>query len=692
MPVARRFFWILSLCILATFVNHGTDARSELRDASRAKVWVFFSDHGETGKAELHDMLASAKIDERALSRRARRSRSAAPAIYDLPVYQSYVDALRTLGAEIRRESRYFNAVSAWVTPEQLRAVSELPFVSFTDRVRTGRRRVPATSRRGSETMNTVPRMDGDLDYGFSEPQHLMINTIPLHAEGLTGGGIRIAVFDTGFFLDHKGLAHLDIVAEWDFINDDGVTADQYNDVEGQMWHGTHSLGIVASNFPGSTMGTAWSAEFILGKTERLLDEIESEEDDYIAALEWADGLGVDVVSSSLGYFYWYTQDEMDGDTALITRAVDIAASRGILVVTAAGNEGNSSWGTIIAPADADSAIAVGAVDPDGILKGYSSRGPTADGRIKPDVVAQGHLVTTLNWQDASAIAAAGGTSAATPLVAGAAALILQKHPDWSPIQVRDALRATASRTDTPGNDYGWGIIDAYAAAYHSATASIDIDIRPGACDNPFNPKSRGVLPVLLLGSDDINVCDIDIATLLLAGAGAAHARVADMSGGTDCASQAPDGHDDLLIKFRSEEIAAPTTSSKGDIVTLGLTGQLVDGTTIGGQADVRIVGNQGGPVLTETIRATKPTGLGAAVPNPFNPVTRIQYHVAANTHVELSIYDVRGRRVATLVDAVRPTGEHTATWNASARSSGVYFYRLSSDGIEETRKLILLK
>jgi hypothetical protein len=679
--------------MLATFFNHSTSALSELHEDARVKMWVFFTDHGESSKVELQDMLARVQIDERASMRRAQRSRTAGANIHDLPVHAAYVDAVRALGTEVRHESRYFNAISAWVTPEQLRAVSRLPFVGSTDRVRTGTRRVPEVNRRALETMRIVPRMDDDIDYGLSDTQHVLINTKPLHAEGYTGEGVRIAVFDTGFWLEHSGLAHLNVIAEWDFINDDGVTADQFNDVEGQMWHGLVSLGIVGSNWPGRVMGTAWSAEFILAKTEHLIEEIQSEEDDYIAALEWADDLGVDVVSSSLGYFYWYTQSDMDGDTALITRAVDIAASRGILVVTAAGNEGTSSWGTIIAPADADSAIAVGAVASDGIIRDYSSRGPTADGRIKPDVMAQGYLVASLSWMDANAIAPGGGTSAATPLVAGAAALLLQKHPDWSPIQVRDALRATASQSDTPNNDYGWGIIDAYAASNYSASVAVDIDIRPGACDNPFNPKSCGVLPVLLLGSDDLDVTTIDVGSLRLAGASAVRANVTDMAGGADCATQASDGHSDLLVKFDAGEIAASMAAAeKHSLVTLELIGELDNGTAIAGEGTVRIVGNQGGPIFSDNFRTAMTTRLSTAVPNPFNPTTRISFRVTTRSHVELSVYDIRGRRVATLIDTVHPAGEHSVVWQATDQPSGVYLYRLQANGVEETRKLLLLK
>jgi len=696
MPSARRFLSAVSFAILAQLTIMSMVAEAgplSLPDQSRVKVWIYFSDHGEASHDELRDMLARVSINERAQLRRTRRSRSKGPDAHDLAVNAAYVDAVRETGSELRHESRYLNAVSAWTDAEQLRAIAGLPFVRRIDRVRTGKRAVPEADPRFHDTVLAVPHVADDLDYGISDAQHRMINTKPLHAEGYAGRGVRIAVFDTGFFRSHNGLAHLNVIAEWDFINDDGITADQAHDIGGQMAHGTSSLGILASYWPGVTMGVAWEAEYILAKTERLMEEVESEEDNYVAALEWADGLGVDVVSSSLGYLYWYDREDMDGDTAVVTKAVDIAASRGILVVTAAGNQGNTAWSTIIAPADADSAIAVGMVDLQGVVPDASSRGPTYDGRIKPDVVAQGLLVATLNWQSASAPAAGTGTSAATPLVAGAAALALQKHPDWSPIDVRDALRATASRADTPDNAYGWGIIDAYAAANHGGVITATIDVRPGSCDNPFNPKSRGVLPALLLGSVDLDVHAVDTASLRLAGSTALRATVVDAAGNGDCAGQSPDGRDDLLIRFDSEEIAASMTpAAKGEAVTLALTGALHDGTTLAGEAVVRIVG---GEDRSDHDKASEPgftSGLGAAVPNPFNPITRISYSLAHAAPVELVVYDIRGRLVATLVDNVQPAGRHVARWDAAGHASGVYFYRLRSDGVDETRKLVLLK
>ena len=678
-------------------------------DQPRLKVWVYFTDHGESGSAGLSGLLRRVEIPPRALERRMRRARTIGADPHDLAVAAQYVDAVRALGCEVHRSSKYLNAVSAWASPGQLEAIARLPFVQRIDRVATGTRPLPDSKffpPGGGTDANETPgsAAAGGIEYGLSAFQQWMTDTPPLHAAGLHGEGVRVAVLDTGFFVrhgrgypGHPAFDSLNVIAQWDFINDDSVTADEASDFQGQMSHGTGTLGIIAANWPGRVMGTAWAAQYILAKTERLLEEIQVEEDDYVAALEWADGLGVDVVSSSLGYYAWYSYADMDGKTAVCTRAVEIAASHGILVVTAIGNFGGHRWPSILAPADADTAVAVGAADSSGAVMFYSSQGPTWDGRIKPDVLAYGRLLITLDWQYPFRLGTLGGTSAATPLVAGACALILQKHPDWSPVQVRDALRATASHAKDPNDDHGWGLVDAYAASNYARAIRVAVEVEPGSCDNPFNPKRQGILPTFLLGGVDLDVRKVDVASLRLAGAKAVRTTILDAEGAggdLNCANPSPDGFEDLWVAFQAAEMAASLgPAARGDTANLALTGQLADGTPIEGRCFVRIVGAQRAFELTERSPGeVLRTGLGSAFPNPFNPATRISYHLAAEAHVDLLVYDVLGRQVAILENGVRPPVEHSVAWDASSQASGVYFYRLRAGGFEQTRKFLLLK
>ncbi|GAF80334.1 unnamed protein product, partial [marine sediment metagenome] len=242
-------------------------------------------------------------------------------------------------------------------------------------------------------------------------------------------------------------------------------------------------------------IGPAFKADFLLAKTEMLIEEIDLEEDNYVRALEWGEALGADIASSSLGYTDWYTWQDMDGNTAVTTKAVDIAASLGMLCVTAVGNEnGAYKWNHIIAPADADSVISVGAVDDTSGIASFSSRGPSYDGRIKPEVCALGVSTACASGNGVS-YTHLDGTSLSTPLVAGAAAVLLSANPSWTPMMVREALMKTASQSNTPDNDYGYGIIDIWEAI-NIDTLLLDGKTIPGEFllyqnyPNPFNSNT----------------------------------------------------------------------------------------------------------------------------------------------------------------------------------------------------------
>jgi subtilisin family serine protease len=378
---------------------------------------------------------------------------------------------------------RWFNAVSVEATGRQVDALAALPFVDRLDVVRRYRRlpegdrgREPETgassTAAGPEDLPWKTRLgtsSAALDYGIAENQVRQLNVPAVHALGLHGEGVVVAMFDTGFnTLSHQSLAQAQIAATRDFVNGDADVADGGR---GDGSHGTQTLSVIGGFQSGRLIGPAFAATFLLAKTEDTTSETPVEEDNWAAATEWAEARGADVISSSLGYLTFdaphrsYTPADMNGQTAVSTRAADAAAARGVVVVNSAGNSGfNASANTLGAPADGRLVIAVGAVDAAGNRVSFSSVGPSADGRVKPDVVAQGAAVIAATPRTGSGYAPVNGTSFSCPLTAGVVALMLQARPSATVQQVEDALRRTASRANNPDNLTGHGIVNAIAA------------------------------------------------------------------------------------------------------------------------------------------------------------------------------------------------------------------------------------
>ncbi|MGB5137422.1 MAG: S8 family peptidase, partial [Candidatus Zixiibacteriota bacterium] len=353
-------------------------------------------------------------------------------------------------------------------------------------------------------------------DYGPSFVQMNQIQVPALHDLGYKGEGIRILMLDTGFRVNHPVFAHTDIEATYDFINNDADVDDDLPD-SSQPIHGTQTFSIIGASVEGLMLGVAYEATFLLAKTEIRADEIQAEEDNWVAGIEWGESLGSDVVSSSLGYTDWYDSTDFDGNTAITTRAADIAASLGVIVVNSAGNQqqpGNTG-ATLIAPSDGDSVISVGAVDLGGQIAGFSSYGPSYDGRIKPDVCAMGVSDAVAN-PSSNGLMTASGTSFSCPLVAGAVALLLQAKPEWGYGEIYTALTSTANRSNSPDNVYGYGIVrslDALNYENHESRNIVGIVAYP----NPFVRAVRFDFEIPPVGKVEIRIYTIageKIATL----------------------------------------------------------------------------------------------------------------------------------------------------------------------------------
>jgi len=452
----------------------------ERADGTPIPVWVKFVDKGLTAAETVLalDNLA-AEIPANVKMRRAKGT-SAAPLVdeADLPLNPGYLESVAATGARSRQQSRWLNTASFDATPDQIQAIAGLPFVTVIDLVGRGsgsRPQLTAEAPPGAEAIIEAAGNDkslGGLAYGASLPGLEQINVTGAHAMGLSGAGVTIAILDTGFQLDHECLRDVDVVATWDFINDDAYVGPRKNDHRDQVLYGTAVLSTLAGYSPDNLIGSAYGASMILAKTEDLLGETPAEEDNWIAALEWAEGLGADIVSSGLGYYYWYDFADLDGSTAIITIAAELAAARGVCIVNSVGDQrGNQDWNHILPPSDGRSVIAVGSADLNGQITYFSSPGPTADGRIKPDVLALG-AGTSIAYSGLSDMYFYGyGTNYTVPLVSGVAALMLENNPHLNPAQILEALRETAGRAQLPDNDYGWGIIDAVAAMNYWAPA-----------------------------------------------------------------------------------------------------------------------------------------------------------------------------------------------------------------------------
>ena len=431
--------------------------RAGLRSGSFYRAWIFFNDKTESESTPDNVFQKTLdNLDNRTRMRRSKVRHFSLVDNRDIPVLPDYIDEIKYTGVIIRTVSKWLNAVSVSGTIEQLRSISDFPFVKKIDPVYGGKRKSPV--QKSLLKSSTEP---GRSDYGPSYNQLDQINVIAAHEAGYTGAGVRVLMLDTGYYTDHEAIHEEQVIAEWDFINNDGETQNEEGDHDSQHNHGTYTLSALGGRFDGELYGPAYEAEFLLAKTEDVSQEVPIEEDQYVAGLEWGESLGADIASSSLGYIDWYELEDLDGMTAVTTIAVNTAIENGMVVVTAVGNSGA---GGIVVPADAENVIACGAVDSDGNIASFSSQGPTADGRIKPEVCALGVSTYCAGVNSTSAYRYENGSSLATPLVAGAAACVLQAHPDWIPQQVREALMMTASDPENPDNQYGWGIIDVIEA------------------------------------------------------------------------------------------------------------------------------------------------------------------------------------------------------------------------------------
>lgn len=394
----------------------------------------------------------------------------------DFPVNPEYIQQIAGLGVKILNTSRWLNGISVETADsDKVFKIRALPFVKSiektgihlnVDNSKMDYRMEYLMSFTGEEE-DTTQSLVGGLTphtkeyYGKAWNQTKMLDGQDLHSLGLTGKGITIAILDGGFMNVHKltTFEHLfqnkQLLGTWDFVELDSDVYDDNN-------HGMNVLSCMAAKTPGKMVGTAPDANYWLLRTEDANSEYPIEETNWAAGAEFADSAGVDIINSSLGYTLYddrmlsYDYSQLNGKISRASRAATIAAKKGILVCNAAGNEGDNDWQYIGAPADADGIITVGGVTADSLRSDFSSYGPTADGRLKPMLVAQATNTTVASV--ANSFYSSNGTSFATPVLAGMVACLVQAHPDKTVEEIIEALQLSGTQYFAPDTAIGYGI------------------------------------------------------------------------------------------------------------------------------------------------------------------------------------------------------------------------------------------
>ena len=452
------------------------------------RYMVFFSDKADS-PYRIED--PGAFLSQRAIDRRVRQNITITEE--DLPVNPAYIEGLRALDIETYFVTKWMNGVLVQAEGSKLPAIQALDFVSHIDYVAPGPKLTPEIEP-DPGFMEAEPVDRGALS---NVMQRDMLGGDVMNEAGYTGEDVWIAFMDGGFRNVNQAtyFAYLFNAGQYlggkDFVTN-GANPFQYS------LHGTGVLSTVVGDAGSDFRGIAPDCSVLLLVTEDTREEFRIEEYNWLFGAEYADSLGIDIISSSLGYSYFddpsmdYTNADLDGETAVITRASELAFSKGMLMVTSAGNSGSSTWRLISAPADGKNVLAVGAVDGNRQRASFSSVGPTADGRIKPDVVAQGSGTALFQ----SGYTTSNGTSFSSPLITGLAAGLWQANPDWNNEQLLQAIKSRGSRFGSPDNLVGYGI------PHFESDRVWDIGEPGVAWSLHPNPVSQGLITLETLNTD----------------------------------------------------------------------------------------------------------------------------------------------------------------------------------------------
>lgn len=471
----KRFLY-LALIILS--IACGVNA-SEIH---QQRYWVFFNEPTLTYD-ELREALQTAEsnLSPKSFQRRQKmRSIGQLADECDLPIPSFLLDSLQKYSVVIYRQAKSIRSVSIYATSSQIELLQTKSWIKKIKPVAYGiadadlqEKNIYVEQPHREYNPRSINESDWtETEYAYSYRQLANINLIQVHQRGYTGRNVLVGMLDAGYnrltpaygFFRHNLFDSLNIVATRDFVNND-TNVTNHGDM-GDGSHGTRTLSCIAGFRLGAYIGASPHASVALAKTENTQYERRIEEDNYIAGLEWLDSLGCDIVSSSISYRYFeddtvgYPYRLRDGNTAFITIAADLMAQRGLLVANSTGNRGSTAEPWMSVPADGDTVLSVGAVNFDSTYATFSSRGPTYDGRIKPEVVAPGVMVAHASPFSDTMIVYASGTSLSTPIISGSCATLLSANPMLTPMDLIRILRQSAHQSASPDTFLGWGIPD----------------------------------------------------------------------------------------------------------------------------------------------------------------------------------------------------------------------------------------
>ena len=642
---------------------------------AQTKYFIYFKDKGlsvgeSLNKSTLYYKEAVKTLTPAAIERRRKTLGEEFIDYDDIPVNENYIRAIEEEGITVINKLSWFNSVSAYLTQEQIKTIMAFSFVKSITPVRTLKFK-PEKSTHVNDLNKTTFT---NPEYGKSYFQLAMEDIPAVHALGITGQGVLIGLLDSGFnWKLHESLKNSKVVAEYDFINHDSVTANQPGDPAGQDSHGTLVFSVVGGYKDSTLIGASFNSSFLLAKTENIASESHIEEDNYAAALIWMENYGVQITSSSLGYnifddsTYSYTYQDMNGNTTIVAKACKLAFHRGVVTITSAGNEGDQPWFYVDTPADEDSILAIGAVDNQNIVASFSSRGPTSDGRIKPEVVALGVSVCGAVSGTVNGYEYESGTSLSAPIACGVAGLLLSASPYLTNRQVRDIFLETSDNSSSPNNTIGYGLISARRAVSFP-------NIQFAALTNSYILNkiffNNGVSPSSVkINYTPLNNKPVDTNMVY--------------NGSLKYNFTLP-----LLPANEEVDFCFTYSDSSGhnyrDPSDASQYYKYLYGTL-----DV---------ALNLPLNTPLDYGiLSQNYPNPFNINTTIKFKSAGNQKGELNIFNILGQKVRTFYIPNTIVGDNLIVWNGWGDSgyklaSGVYVYSLNLDGSFYTKKMIYLK